>query len=607
MKNFMAHPPCRLAMLTFAILAFISGCNRSDPELLVQTNSGPVVGTKDSDLKIWRGIPFAQPPLGSLRWREPLPPIPWTAPLDATSTQPACFQGSWFQEDDDYSGSEDCLYLNVFAPGAGSAPPESGFPVMVWIHGGANIIGSAATYNPSHLVRDQKLIVVTIQYRLASLGWFRHPALRTGSTSAADQSGNFGTLDTIAAMQWVKDNIQRFGGDPHNITIAGESAGGHNVAALMASPLANGLFHKAIIQSGIVSVSDIDAAEQPYPESQISASLSSHEILLALMQQAEPALAPESAKARISAMTDPEIADFLRTRTPSEILSAERKARPEGVGMTRVFPDGYVIPEGGITGAFENPNRPQIPLLIGTNRDETKLFNAMDPTLVDWGQGSGLWAFIDRMPIKIKDPAYYNALSQYGSKFWKLRAVDQIARLLTELGQPVYAYRFDWDDLPAFGELDYQNLIGAGHAIELLFLFPQAMEQTIVANLVIGDNFDEAQLLSSQLRNYWAEFAYFGDPGQGLEHNQTKWPKWDSDAGQEQFMVLDAASDQGLVVSTDALTETDIVMAIINNPALDQNGRCRLIKALTERDGDGISEEAWQFFGSDQCRDGNPN
>ena len=156
-------------------------------------------------------------------------------------------------ESDDPSGiggQEDCLYLNVFAP---KAPGVGKRPVMVWIHGGGNSIGTASFYDGSHLATSQDVVVVTTQYRLGPLGWLRHAALRAGTTDATEQSGNFGTLDLVAALRWVRDNAAAFGGDPDNVTIFGESAGGQDVYTLLLAPQARGLFHRAIAQSGGLS------------------------------------------------------------------------------------------------------------------------------------------------------------------------------------------------------------------------------------------------------------------------------------------------------------------------------------------------------------------
>jgi para-nitrobenzyl esterase len=196
-----------------------------------------------------------------LRWRAPLAAAPWTGTRTATAMGSPCIQfwgpiSGLKGHEGDVVGAEDCLYLNIWAPAAASTPAaDERLPVMVWIHGGGNTIGTGNTYNGSHLAGSQKVVVVTINYRLGVLGWLSHPALREGAANAADASGNYGVLDMIEALRWVQKNIAAFGGDPANVTVFGESAGGHDVFALLASPLAKGLFQRAIVQSGSLRTS----------------------------------------------------------------------------------------------------------------------------------------------------------------------------------------------------------------------------------------------------------------------------------------------------------------------------------------------------------------
>lgn len=593
----------RISALVCLLLVLAACDSTVNEETRRITRFGPVIGTQEGDLSVWRGIPFAQPPIGALRWRAPLPPSPWAETLIALEDAPACFQRGWFQGDNDepFSGTEDCLYLNVWAPTTTASDPA--LPVMVWIHGGANTLGSAATYNPSDLVKDQSVVVVTISYRLASLGWFRHPSLRAGPTTALDDSGNFGTLDTIAALQFVQDNIAEFGGDPSNVTIFGESAGGHNVAALLASPLADGLFQKAIIQSGIVSVASLSEAENDYPSDGVSGTLSSQEILYQLLINEGLAEDLIGAKQHLANLSTSEIAEYLRAQTPTNLLKAEQAAKPLKLGMTRVFPDGVVVRADGIVGALNDPDRTKVPVLVGTNRDETKLFNAMNPHMVEWGQPDGLWSFIDRMPLAIKNPDYYQAMSEYGSDFWKLRATDDVARSLTQSQQTVFAYRFDWDELPTIQGLNYADLLGAGHAMELLFLFPAAMKQILVSKFVIGDGAEEADRLSQKMRNYWAGFAYTGDPNLGLPAPQPTWPVWQDADGVERFLILDSDNDQGIAHSTAALTLKGLLAKLEQDTRFDLMGRCQALYALTYRNGDSIEPRAWETFAAGQCLD----
>ncbi|MBV9541141.1 MAG: carboxylesterase/lipase family protein, partial [Alphaproteobacteria bacterium] len=215
----------------------------------VTVDSGVLNGASSGDIDIYRGIPYAAPPVGPLRWMPPAAPARWSAPRDATAFGPICPQpkrpDGILAMGAEQPQSEDCLYLNVYAPhGAHNAP------VMVWIHGGAHRFGSSSgpIYDGSNFARDG-VVLVSINYRLGLLGYFAHPAL-TKEAAANAPLGNYGQMDQIAALQWVKRNIAAFGGDPNNVTVFGESAGGSSILYLLATPSAKGLFNKAIVESG---------------------------------------------------------------------------------------------------------------------------------------------------------------------------------------------------------------------------------------------------------------------------------------------------------------------------------------------------------------------
>lgn len=206
----------------------------------VETDAGPVRGISRDTTLAYLGIPYAEPPVGELRWQPPQPHRPWQAVLDATNYGAHCLQRS-----SGYAGafSEDCLFLNVFAPKTAPSGPK---PVMVWIHGGANYAGRSSPYDPTPLIQSGDVVVVTLNYRLGVFGFLAHPALDSEGHLAV----NYGVLDQQLALKWVRANIERFGGDPHNVTIFGESAGGLNSLTHLVSPLSAGLFDRAIVQSG---------------------------------------------------------------------------------------------------------------------------------------------------------------------------------------------------------------------------------------------------------------------------------------------------------------------------------------------------------------------
>ena len=218
----------------------------------VTTQHGRVEGYADAEeqVLVWKGVPFAAPPIGDRRWTAPVDPKPWVGVREAKTSAAPCAQlvyGPTWKRLPVVHGSEDCLYLDVYRP----LGNHETLPVFVWVHGGANNSGCAAEYHMGAFARRADAVVVVPQYRLNVFGFFSHAALRAGG-SPEDRSGNYGALDQHKALRWVRDNIHSFGGDPANVTVAGESAGAHDVSAMLISPMARGLFHRAVMQSGFM-------------------------------------------------------------------------------------------------------------------------------------------------------------------------------------------------------------------------------------------------------------------------------------------------------------------------------------------------------------------
>ena len=594
----------------FLILSiFITfGCSKGLDENSVRaTAQGEVIGFKEGKTFVWRGVPFAKPPINELRWKAPKPPEPFEARFEAKEFSEECFQPQGFMtgEEGGWTGSEDCLYLNIWSPvWLSQKLADKKVPVMVWIHGGGNIIGSANTYYPSHIVANHEVVVVTVNYRMSNLGWFRHPALRQEGSTLEDASGSFGTLDNIMALRWIRENISEFGGDINNVTIFGESAGGHNVAALYASPLASGLFHKAIVQSGIVSYSKTEEAEAYYPEDGVSGITSSKEVINRLLINEEKAEEIEEAKELQNKMSLEQIEKYLRSKTPEQLLTAYGDARPKRGGMTRVFNDGHVLGRKGIYESFTNDQLRRVPIILGTNRYESKLFNMRNPRFVRWGEGEGIlarvfsWVGIDELPLEIIRPDFYNAVNQYSSDSWKERAADTPARQLVASGhKDTFVYRFDWDDLPIFQEVDFGVLAGAAHALELIFLFPAAFDNYVIKNIVIKDSYDEVKKLSDQMMSYWAEFAYSGDPGKGRSNNLPQWKAWSES---EKYMILDSEDDQGLVMVDDEVTVDSIFNELTTDKRLTQDEKCQSLFSMSYS-GDEFPIERFNSYDDGYC------
>jgi para-nitrobenzyl esterase len=491
----------------------------------------------------WRGIPYAAPPVGELRWKAPRPAPRFEGELAALEHGSACVQdlslAAPFKDDDGdgLAGSEDCLYLNVYAP-AGTRSGDR-LPVMYFIHGGGNVGGhnAAGTYDGSVLAQEQRVVVVTINYRLGLLGWFLHPALIEPDASPEDRSGNWGTLDTIFGLRWVRDNIAAFGGDRDNVTIFGESAGGVNVYALLLSPLAKGLFHRAIVQSGgLITDSLASACHYADHPAAPGSDNSARELCSKLLLRR--GLAADAAAARVlqDGMTDRELAGLLRTATPGELIALANPERLRLYAAPRVLRDGHVLPKERWLDAIAAGRFHKVPLITGTNRDERRLYQFLDP----------------RWRKTLRDaPGDYVLYAHYGSLAWKQYAVDDVARAMTRAGHgAVYAYRFDWDEQGAIEGLDISLAIGAGHAVELPFVFGTSSSLTPGLDGVTDES---RHALSSSMMAYWGELAHTGAPGRGRGGRGPLWQPWSERAEEPCLMVFDTAADGGVRMTSERI------------------------------------------------------
>jgi len=527
---------------------------------------------------VWRGIPFAQPPVGELRWRAPRPLEGWAGSTEALHDAPQCAQPGFASDGSGAASSEDCLYLNVFAPPfeAGAVPrSKQRLPVMVWIHGGGNSVGGAAPFDGGHLAQEHRVIVVAVQYRLGPFGWFRHAALRGAEDSTEDASGNYGTLDLIAALQWVHNNVSEFGGDPAEVTIFGESAGGRNVYTLLLSPLAGGLFQRAIAQSGAFDIEPVAHAESPADAPDPGHANSGSEVVARLLVAHGGAADRAAALERAAAMPAPELAAFLRTRSAAEILGAMGEGGP-GLGLMQfpqTFGDGTVLPAARPLELLAAGRYHRVPVILGSNRDEWKLFLSFDPRYV--GRRFRMFPYAH-------DWTRYDRDAEYQSKVWKLNAVDAPAPLMRAMqGPSVYAYRFDWDDLPVRPWVDLKRLLGAAHGLDVPFVFGSFEMEYLPIPFDRG-NIGERDELSAQIMSYWAQFAYTGDPGRGRSGVLPRWSAWDESSPEApRFMILDTRSDGGVRASSEVLTSAGVAAQLAADPRYaDAKERCASLGAL---------------------------
>ena len=471
----LSHP---LALLSLALAA--PALAQTAPPV-VQAPAGAVRGTTEGALRVFRGIPYAQPPVGGLRWRQPRPLPHWTGVRAATAFGPACVQpqggpASVYSPAAPLPVSEDCLTLNIWAPADAAHAP-----VFFWIHGGALLTGSSREpmYDGAKLAA-QGIVVVSINYRLGVLGWLAHPDL--SRESPAQVSGNYGLLDQIGALTWVRDNIAAFGGDPKQVTIAGESAGGLSVLYLMETPLARGLFARAIAQSSyMVSMAELKRATLGAPSAEAVGQMLA------------------------GALQAPDLAS-LRGMDAQAVTNAAAKLGFAPFGVV----DGKLLPEQ-MTTAFDAGRQARVPVLAGFNQGEIRSLRMLAPpapataaayeATIRARYGDLADAFLRLYPAAVYRESILAATRDalYG---W---TAERLAVKQTAVGQPAYLYQ--WDH--GYPAMDSAGL-HAFHASELPFVFGT------IATLpprwpAIPDSAGE-RALSDAMVGYWASFTRGGVP-----------------------------------------------------------------------------------------------
>lgn len=496
--------------------------------LVVETRYGALKGKNDREGTLaWLGIPYAAPPTGELRWKAPRPPAPWQGVRNAFSFGPRAVQKNNLTGG--ISGSEDCLYLNIWRPGDG----ETGLPVYVWIHGGGNSTGASnasTSYYGWGLASKARVVFVSINYRLGVFGWLYHPALREGADPES-ASGNFGTLDIIQALRWVQDNIERFGGDPSRVTIAGGSAGAFNVLTLLASPCARGLFHRAVIESGYRTDTTPQSA-QAWAEDLVSR------------------LAERTGKS-LAGLSSAETASWLRSLPSRTIMSA---LKPGTAGMLN-FPypvwDGTVLPAEGFAALANAVHK--VPIIIGTNREESKIF-----------------MFLQRK--NSRDP-YYQAYAELASARWKADGADSIADLLRSAADqpPVYVYRFDWGRYRTDGQNvlpgPYSRSLGAFHSLEIpFFLGTDSIHGILTALIFTSRNAPGRKDLQSRMVAYVKNLAWTGDPNdKSPDSTLPTWPAWSLE--EPSSLVFDADLNEARIsVIPGRMTEETVASMLLHYP-----------------------------------------
>uniref|UniRef100_A0A8C4WJU9 Carboxylic ester hydrolase n=1 Tax=Gopherus evgoodei TaxID=1825980 RepID=A0A8C4WJU9_9SAUR len=514
-----------LSMYNLIVCICFTGQNVAPPEVV--TKYGKLRGQRikvdgaETHVDVFLGIPFAKPPVGPLRFSPPTPAEPWKGLRNATIYPPMCLQDSVAgqhlsdaftnrKEKLSFQVSEDCLFLNVYTP---ASSDKDMLPVMVWIHGGGLVTGAASTYDGSALSAFENVVVVTIQYRLGILGYF--------SSGDEHARGNWGYLDQVAALQWIQENIEHFGGDPGSVTIFGESAGGVSVSALVLSPLAKGLFHKAISESGVT----IKGLFTAHPEAQKIAkvsgcqSSSSAAMVHCLREKTEEEMMEITLKMvgiffllqslLISTVLD----GVFFPKSPEELLAEKAiNAVPYIIGVnTHEF--GWLIPNMFKYPAFtEGLDKETVTSLLLASEFFTHI-----PAEFTYLLTNEYLSNIEE-PTQLRDRLF----ELMGDAVFVVPVIQR-ARYHRDSGNPVYIYRFHHRSSSYEGVRP--DFVKADHGDEIGYVFGKPF--------LAGDATEEEGKLSKTIMKYWANFARKGNPnGEGL----VTWPVYNVD---EQYLIID--------------------------------------------------------------------
>ena len=496
----------RVVIGTFLAVALIAApANAASAQRVVPTDKGPVRGVATDTVRKFLGIPYAAPPVGDLRWRAPQAPARWRGPRDATEFANHCPQHpSPFGFE---SSTEDCLYLNVFTPNGKVSQEKNGktkakkpkdLPVMVWLHGGALVVGESDDYDPTRLV-EQGVVVVTVNYRLGYLGFLAHPAL---SEESGNGSGNYGLMDQQAALRWVQSNIAKFGGNTDNVTIFGQSAGGLSVHSHLASPTSAGLFDRAIAQSGAYATTNLSLEDAESSGMVTATNLGCQDQTL----------------------------ECLRSLSVETILARQPDSPAEGTLLPNI--DGNVLTKS-IEDAFESGEFNRVPVIEGSTHDEFTIFQALyvDPLIRNFPPSfypliAGILAGTLGVPASGSEIAARYPLSDYPNMSLALAAIGTDAvfacpgrRVASALSQhvPTWAYELDDPDVPQIFIPPAAYPFGSYHAADVLYLFDSPLRGGHAP-------FDaESERLADAIVKYWTQFGRAGSPNrQDLPH----WPQY---------------------------------------------------------------------------------
>jgi para-nitrobenzyl esterase len=531
-------------------------------DVLRDTEYGRIEGLHDPDTQTlsWKGVPYASPPVGELRWRAPVDPEPWNDVRAAHEFGNACAQygriygpGANNRYDETIGttlnqavGSEDCLYLNIWRP-ANAAP---NLPVIVFFHGGSNVSGYTADpmYHGANLAKTTNSVVVTVNFRLGILGFINLSQLKQGA-DAETASGNFAILDSIKSLEFLNRNIANFGGNPDNVTIMGESAGAINVYALLTSPMVvnapDKLFHRAVPLSGGLSLaSNLPQGTVPTMSPASTYEAQGNALLANLLIADGKAADVASAQAYSASQTPEQIAAYLRSKQPSELFTTLlTRLAAQGRAGSGPIPEGTVVSSNPVN-AILNHQYMKVPVLAGNTRDEGKLFPPF-LTLVSGIPGSARivtdaqlfanhfnyrpedppqttveeWIAPGYLPVNAPETGFTARAEQFNRIFF-LASRDNILNALKMKQPDVWYYRFDWDEQPA----PWNDIYGAAHLFDLPFVFGN-FGPSLMSNIMNTTANRPGRLaLSDAMMRSIGAFARRGDPNN--DALGVHWPMW---------------------------------------------------------------------------------
>jgi len=568
-----------LISVSSVLLSSCVSTPESNSSIKINTSSGSVQGAIKRGIFFWEDIPYAVAPVGDLRWKAPREFVSPESFIESKEGNGCLQQASIYAgiQGEGIVGQEDCLYLDIQAPVNNL---NRRLPVMFWIHGGGNTSGVKDYYDFSEFIKKQQVIVVTINYRLGPMGWFTHPAIQ-GPQSGLDKTSNFGTLDIIQALRWVQNNITEFGGDSNNVTIFGESAGGHNVLSLLSSPISNGLFHKAISQSGYTTTFTLKEAFGSDLNGDTVNELGSD---LALSQND---LSGYGSIKKLY-MEDPikygkEFQRYLRSVDGKDLLNAYEKISDDTFDRLPLLTrDGIALHIDGMrAGLVASKNKKNIPVIAGSNKDELSLWLGTNQYFV---KGSyPLTKLIPIPKIEFRKEELYKLWVKTRSQGWKLRGVDHPLMDLEQAGySSLFAYRFDWDDQKSSYFADFPSLIGAAHGFEISFITGDykfgPIGRYVYPKGVLRDEMQETMM------NAWASFAKNGVPDVG---KKLEWSRFTSK--ERAFLKLD--SNESLSMDKEMLSLKYILGNVRLSPVGTLLEKCLLAKETFDNIGNPLPKD----------------